>query len=72
MDPTETLIEFLSALQRLEVACDEGDCEGEEASAARNDAIGHGMNLIEWLRDLNGAPPKVSDIDLSVDIPFED
>lgn len=66
MDPTETLIAGLDALQKLEDAY-EDDPKGEEQEQARTEAIGHFKALIDWLGPLNGHPPAISDIDLDGD-----
>ncbi len=63
MDPTEALIELFSAFERLEEAHFDDDAPaGEEAVAARADVLGGFEQLREWLEDLNGAPPRISEI----------
>lgn len=66
MDPTERLIDLMSALERLEEAhIDNNEPDGEEAQAARADAISALGDLQEWLEELNGSPPLVSEVVLT-------
>jgi hypothetical protein len=62
VDPTQALIDLMTALDELEAAF-EDDPKSEAVELLRTEAIGHLNALSNWLGPLNGFPPKVSEID---------
>ena len=63
MDPTQTLIDLLTALQRFETEFAK-DPKSEASEQQRTEAIGQLDALRQWLGPLDGAPPNVSEIEL--------
>ena len=62
MDPTQTLIDLISALEQFEESYEE-DPKSDDTEMLRTEVIGHLNALTNWFGPLNGYPPEISEID---------